>query len=93
VRTPQEGDGAAIICIISLDAAESPPYLRNLLRRIRNQPVPATVIVGLGGLSESDPESAAATNARNANTFRDLIEECRASALATNRQEHAQGAA
>ena len=97
VRNPQESDRAAIICIVSLDAAESPPYLRNLLRRIRNQPVPAAVIVGLGGLSESESESesdtAAAANARNATTFRDLIEECRAAALATNPQEHAQGTA
>jgi hypothetical protein len=51
------------------------------------------VIVGLGGLSENDPDTTAAANARNANTFRDLIEECRAAALATDRQEHAQGAA
>jgi len=82
----READSATILCVVTLDAAESPPYLRNLLRRIRNQPMPATVIVGLGGLSESaadDDAAGNASNTRNATTFRDLIEECRAAAFAT----------
>jgi hypothetical protein len=88
-----EASGTTILCVVSLDAAESPPYLRNLLRRIRNQPTPATVIVGLGGLSESAGDEAAAGNTHNATTFRGLIEECRAAALAPPHEEHAQGAA
>jgi predicted PurR-regulated permease PerM len=100
-RDTQEGDNAAIVCVVTLDAAESPPYLRNLLRRIRNQPVPATVIVGLGGLSEgasdstvaSAPDTAAPANTRNATTFRGLIEECRAAALAIPRREQGRGVA
>ena len=96
----REAGSATILCVVSLDAAESPPYLRNLLRRIRNQPKPTTVIVGFGGQSEGVTDEAAAGNMRNATTFRDLIEECLAAALATPRpeqpqaqQEQAQGAA
>jgi hypothetical protein len=85
----READSATILCVVSLDAAESPPYLRNLLRRIRNQPKPRTVIVGFGGLSESALDDATAGNTRNATTFRGLIEECLAAALATPRDEQA----
>jgi predicted PurR-regulated permease PerM len=93
----READSATILCVISLDAAESPPYLRNLLRRIRNQPRPTAVIVGFGGLSENALDDATAGNTRNATTFRGLVEECLAAALATPRpeqlrQEQAQGA-
>jgi hypothetical protein len=86
------GENTPVICIVSLDAAESPPYLRNLLRRIGNQPSATTVIVGLGGLSEGAPETATGST-RNATSFRGLIEECRAATLATARHEQAQGAA
>jgi predicted PurR-regulated permease PerM len=90
-------DSATTLCVVSLDAAESPPYLRNLLRRIRNQPKPMTVIVGFGGLSESAVDDATPANTRNATTFRGLIEECLAASLATPRpeqprQEQVQGA-
>ena len=87
-----QNDNAPVICIVSLDAAESPPYLRNLLRRIGNQSSTTTVIVGLGGFSEnvSDPTTG---SARNATTFRGLIEECRAATLAMARDEQAQGTA
>lgn len=87
-------DSASIICIVSLDAAESPPYLRNLLRRIRNQPTPATIIVGFGGQSEGSTEIGIVGGHRNATTFRGLIEECRAAAVvASVRPEQTQGAA
>jgi predicted PurR-regulated permease PerM len=85
----READSATILCVVSLDAAESPPYLRNLLRRIRNQPTHTTVIVGFGGLSESVADDVTAGNTRNATTFRGLIEECLAAALATPRHEQA----
>jgi predicted PurR-regulated permease PerM len=88
-----DADRTAIVCIVSLDAAESPPYLRNLLRRIRNQPIPATVIVGLGGQSESSSEIGVAGSTRNATTFRELVEECREATLAMVRHEQARGAA
>jgi hypothetical protein len=88
----REAENATVLCVVSLDAAESPPYLRNLLRRIRNQPTPTTVIVGFGGLSESAVDDATPANTRNATTFRGLVEECLAASLATPRQEQAQGA-
>jgi predicted PurR-regulated permease PerM len=89
-QSPQ--DNSRIICIVSLDAAESPPYLRNLLRRIGNTPSAPSVIVGLGGLPESAPDAAAGST-RNATTFRGLIEECRAATQAIVHPEQAQGAA
>jgi hypothetical protein len=93
----REAERAGIICIVSLDTAEAPPYLRNLLRRIRSQPAPATVIVGFGGQSEgtSDPGviTGVINNARNATTFRGLVEECRAAVVAIGHDEHVQGTA
>lgn len=89
----READRANIICIVSLDTAEAPPYLRNLLRRIRSQPSPATVIVGFGGQTESTPDLGVAGSARNATTFRGLIEECRTAVVAAGRDEHVQGTA
>jgi predicted PurR-regulated permease PerM len=93
MRGGREADRAGIICIVSLDTAEAPPYLRNLLRRIRSQPSPATVIVGFGGQTEGTPDPLAAISARNATTFRDLVEECRAAVASMGRDEHVQGTA
>ncbi|KIG08128.1 AI-2E family transporter [Caballeronia concitans] len=39
--------GVTIICVVSFDAAESPPYLRNLLRRLHQRAPSAELIVGL----------------------------------------------
>ncbi|RFU46610.1 AI-2E family transporter [Paraburkholderia sp. DHOC27] len=89
----REVDRADIICIVSLDTAEAPPYLRNLLRRIRSQPSPATVIVGFGGQSEGSSDLGTTGSTRNATTFRDLVEECRAATVAVSRNEHVQGTA
>jgi predicted PurR-regulated permease PerM len=89
----RELDRADIICIVSLDTAEAPPYLRNLLRRIRSQPSPATVIVGFGGQMEAAPDLGVAASARNATTFRGLVDECRAAVVAVRRDEHVQGTA
>ncbi len=89
----RELDRADIICIVSLDTAEAPPYLRNLLRRIRSQPSPATVIVGFGGQVEGTADLGVAASARNATTFRGLVDECRAAVVAVRRDEHVQGTA
>ncbi|MFP3272203.1 MAG: AI-2E family transporter [Paraburkholderia sp.] len=86
------GESSPVICIVSLDAAESPPYLRNLLRRIDGRAGAPTVIVGFGAPSGS-PSETATGSVRNATTFRGLIEECRAATQVTVRQEQAQGAA
>ncbi|WP_144156715.1 AI-2E family transporter [Paraburkholderia sp. BCC1885] len=86
-----EAERVTLLCVVSLDAAESPPYLRNLLRRIRSQPLPMTVIVGFGGVVEGPTDSGADEVAhgstRNATTFRGLIEECRAATLVTPRRQ------
>jgi predicted PurR-regulated permease PerM len=89
----RDADRAQIICIVSLDTAEAPPYLRNLLRRIRSQPSPATVIVGFGGQSEGTSDLGTGNTTRNATTFRGLVEECRAAAVMLNRDVHVQGTA
>ncbi|WP_233835644.1 AI-2E family transporter [Paraburkholderia sp. ZP32-5] len=71
---------APIICIVSLDAPESPPYLRNMLRRTREWRPRATLVVGVGvgdvpdSGAELDPNGAL----HAAPTFRAMIQECRA---------------
>jgi predicted PurR-regulated permease PerM len=67
---------ASIICIVSLDAPESPPYLRNMLRRTREWRPRATLVVGVGGAPEGGPESGATGASHAAPTFRAMIEEC-----------------
>jgi hypothetical protein len=70
-----------IISIISLDAPDSPPYLRNMLRRTREWRPHATLVVGVGGTPEDDGAELGATGASHAApTFRALIEECQAAA-------------
>jgi predicted PurR-regulated permease PerM len=68
--------GIAIICVITLDAPEAPPYLRNLLRRIRERAPGAQVIVGIGGHYESVDEVGALSGTHNANAFGDLVNQC-----------------
>jgi len=67
-----------IICIVSLDAPESPPYLRNMLRRTREWRPRATLVVGVGGAPEGAPETGATGASHAAPTFRAMIEECQA---------------
>ncbi|HXZ07788.1 MAG TPA: AI-2E family transporter [Paraburkholderia sp.] len=76
----QDAQRASVVCVVSLDAAESPPYLRNLLRRIRARHASATIVTGFGGASEDPPEHGPVSSTRNATTFRALIEECRLAA-------------
>jgi predicted PurR-regulated permease PerM len=90
--TPDVGS-AQIICVVTLDAAESPPYLRNLLRRITSRKTPATIIMGFGGSSENTTEAGLVHSTRNATTFRGLIEECRLAAAVKPHHEDARGVA
>jgi len=76
---------ASVICIVSLDAPESPPYLRNMLRRTREWRPRATLVVGVGGAAEGGPESGATGASHAAPTFRAMIEEC----LAASTLQHA----
>jgi predicted PurR-regulated permease PerM len=73
---------APIICIVSLDAPESPPYLRNMLRRTREWRPRATLVVGVGGVTEGGAQLGATGASQASPTFRAMIEECRA-ALST----------
>ena len=69
-------EGAPIICVVTLDAPEAPPYLRNLLRRIRDRAPGAQLVVGIGGQSERVDEVGALSGTHNANAFRDLVNQC-----------------
>jgi len=69
-------EGTSIICVVTLDAPEAPPYLRNLLRRIRERAPGAQVIVGIGGHYESVDEVGALSGTHNANAFGDLVNQC-----------------
>ena len=68
-----------VICVASLDAPESPPYLRNLVRRLRERAAQAVIVVGVGASQrEEGPVPADIANARAATTLRNLIDECAA---------------
>ncbi|MBP0590037.1 AI-2E family transporter [Paraburkholderia sp. LEh10] len=75
-------EGAAIVCVVTLDAPEAPPYLRNLLRRIRERAPGAQLIVGIGGQSEHVDEVGALSGTHNANAFGDLVSQCVRAAFA-----------
>jgi hypothetical protein len=71
-----------VMCVVSLDAAESPPYLRNLVRRVRAQELPTRLIVGFGAPPAEAPEASTTSATLPAGTlgittFRGLIEESR----------------
>ena len=68
--------GVTLICVISFDAAESPPYLRNLLRRLHQRAGTADLIVGLV-VPESALEGEAVIRKTSAATsFKELVEGC-----------------
>ncbi|CAG4926445.1 AI-2E family transporter [Paraburkholderia saeva] len=76
-----------VMCVISLDTAESPPYLRNLVRRVRAQETPTRLILGFGAPAgeESEVSATSATlppDTLGITTFRGLIEESRVAASA-----------
>ncbi|MFC0401782.1 AI-2E family transporter [Paraburkholderia rhizosphaerae] len=68
-------ENAPILCIVTLDASEASPYLRNLVRRIRERAPGASLVVGIGGLSEREGEGTP-TGTVNVNSFADLVEHC-----------------
>ncbi|MGH8782137.1 AI-2E family transporter [Paraburkholderia sp.] len=67
---------AAVVCVLTLDAAEAPLYLRNLLRRVHERAPSATLILGIGGPTENPSGEAVGSDARGAATFRDLVGLC-----------------
>ena len=82
-----------VMCVISLDAAASPPYLRNLVRRVRAQETSAALIIGFGAPpgDEADETAASSISAPagtlGTTTFRGLIEESRAAVRAMEEKE------
>ncbi|MFM0467960.1 AI-2E family transporter [Paraburkholderia strydomiana] len=81
---------APIICIVTLDAPESPPYLRNMLRRTRQWRPRAALVVGVGGTAENGHETGAGATAasHSAPTFRAMIEECQLAASSLHTRQH-----
>ncbi|HEV3431120.1 MAG TPA: AI-2E family transporter [Paraburkholderia sp.] len=66
------------ICVVSLDAPESPPYLRNLVRRVRERAPDMPIVVGVRATRRDEGMGIAAndTGTHLAATLRDLVEEC-----------------
>jgi predicted PurR-regulated permease PerM len=94
VRSTRAGmvdpDATPVICVVSLDTPEAPPYLRNLVRRLRERSVRARILVGVGTLRrEEGPVIVDDPGAQLAATLRDLVEECAAGLVGEDRQARA----
>ncbi|MDN7182492.1 AI-2E family transporter [Caballeronia sp. SEWSISQ10-4 2] len=72
--------GVSLICVISFDAAESPPYLRNLLRRLHQRAATADLIVGLVVPDSALEGEAVIRKTAAATSFKELVEACVAAA-------------
>ncbi|OXC75947.1 AI-2E family transporter [Caballeronia sordidicola] len=72
--------GVSLICVISFDAAESPPYLRNLLRRLHQRAATADLIVGLVLPNSALEGEAVIRKTSAATSFKELVEACVAAA-------------
>jgi predicted PurR-regulated permease PerM len=72
--------GVSLICVISFDAAESPPYLRNLLRRLHQRAGLADLIVGLVVPDSALEGEAVIRKTSAATSFKELVEACVAAA-------------
>ncbi|GJH19613.1 MULTISPECIES: AI-2E family transporter [Caballeronia] len=72
--------GVTIICVVSFDAAESPPYLRNLLRRLHQRASSAELIVGLVFPESPLQGEVLVRTSSAAVSFRELVEACVAAA-------------
>ncbi|SAL75376.1 AI-2 transport protein TqsA [Caballeronia peredens] len=72
--------GVSIICVVSFDAAESPPYLRNLLRRLHQRAPSAELIVGLVFPESALQGETLVRTSSAAVSFRELVEACVAAA-------------
>ncbi|WP_395063481.1 AI-2E family transporter [Paraburkholderia silvatlantica] len=65
------------ICLVSLDTPESAPYLRNLVRRLRERAPDATIVVGIGaGLRDDGAGIADDPGTLFPTSLRNLVEEC-----------------
>lgn len=68
--------GVSIICVVSFDAAELPPYLRNLLRRLHQRAPTADLIAGLVDRDATLQGEALVQTMSGATTFRELVDAC-----------------
>lgn len=68
--------GVSLICVVSLDAAECPAYLRNLLRRLHQRAPHASVFFGLSTQIDALNESTAAPKTSVAASFEALTDAC-----------------
>ncbi|WP_420800144.1 AI-2E family transporter [Paraburkholderia tagetis] len=70
------------ICVVSLDTAESPPYLRNLVRRLRERAPAVPIVVGVRAVRREEGLSIADDALTHlAATLRDLVDECGAALM------------
>ncbi|GGD84851.1 AI-2E family transporter [Caballeronia grimmiae] len=72
--------GVTIICVVSFDAAESPPYLRNLLRRLHQRAPSAELIVGLVFPESPLQGEVLVRTSSAAVSFKELVDACVAAA-------------
>jgi predicted PurR-regulated permease PerM len=68
--------GVTLICVISFDAADSPPYLRNLLRRLHQRAGAADLVVGLVVPDTALEGEAVIRKTSAATSFKELVEAC-----------------
>lgn len=64
----------SIVCVVSLDAADHQPYLRNLLRRLRQRANAVDLIVGLIASGSSWPSDFPVRAISAAKSFRELVD-------------------
>lgn len=80
-RFPRSGfrdtrlSGAAVIAVISLDAVDAPPYLRDLIRRL-SQRATAGIVVGLCGRDTECPALWQKIGVSAALSFSELVDRC-----------------
>ncbi len=72
--------GVSIVCVVSFDAAESPPYLRNLLRRLHQRAPGAELIVGLVFAENELQGEVLVRTSSAAVSFKELVDACVAAA-------------
>ncbi|MDS0860881.1 AI-2E family transporter [Burkholderia pseudomultivorans] len=81
-RFPRNGlrdvrlSGPAVISVISLDAVDAPPYLRNLIRRLSQRATSAGVVVGLCARDTECPALWQKMGVSATTSFGELVDRC-----------------